>query len=166
MLTPRPQTDTSRPHRPDLAFLLAPDERPRKAYPWEQYTSCPHCGSRGEWGQNDETGHCLKCSTWIYREGRAPWSRYNSKTLCRKYKTNRTVICCEPGCGAEFRTTSLHKSVRCIKCRDKIRKQNNSRYRKEAREKLKLAASSDERAAGCVLSVATVVKSQQKEATT
>ncbi len=135
---------------------MTPGERPRQAFPFPSSTDCPKCGSRG-WAENTgETFHCYCCGTWLFRDPPVPWSRYNNKTLCRQYKRSRTVICCEPGCGAEFRTTSLHKSVRCIKCRDRIRKQNNARYRKEAREKLKLAVASDDGRQGGVKTVVAV----------
>ena len=137
MLDRRPQSEEF--PRDVHGTWLVPGEKARQAYPWKQYVSCPQCGSRGMWEQNDSTGHCALCGTWVWSDAPIPWSRYNAKTLCRKYKTNRTVVCCEPGCGAEFRTTSAHQNVRCIKCRDKIRKQNNARYRKEAREREKEA---------------------------
>ena len=118
---------------------LMPGEKARTPYPWRKYSACPHCGSKGQWEQNDTTGHCLKCSTWLFRDGRAPWSRDNNKTLCRKYKNKRTAVCCEPDCNETFKTASSHVNLPCPKCRDRIRKANNSRYRKEAREKAKEA---------------------------
>ena len=128
-LTPSPST----PHRPDLAFLLSAGEKARKPYPWRKYDSCPHCGKRGCWEQTEKNGHCSLCGTWVFREILVGHDRTLSPY--RPRKQNRTVTCCVPGCGAEFKTTSLHKEVRCPKCADRIRKQNNARYRKEARQK-------------------------------
>ena len=142
---------------------LMPGERPRTTYPWKQYASCPQCGSKGMWEQNDSTGHCALCGTWVWRE--RPVTVVRQLTFYKPRKQNRTVTCCEPKCDVTFKTASLHEKVRCPKCRDRIRKANNSRYRKEARKKLKSTVRSDDATAEVVLN-AMVVKSQSKEATT
>lgn len=159
MLDRRPQSDEF--PKDVHGVWMTPGEKARKAYPWKQYTSCPHCGSRGGWEQNDTTGHCALCGTWVWSE--RPVTVVRQLTFYKPRKQNRTVTCCMPDCTETFKTASLHEKVRCPKCRDRIRKANNSRYRKEAREKLRLEARPDGSASGCVLSVATVVQSQTKE---
>jgi uncharacterized Zn finger protein (UPF0148 family) len=145
---------------------LIPGERPRTPLAFPSSDVCPKCGSRG-WAENTgEVFHCLSCGTWIFREQPAPWRRENNKPLARKYRRREITVTCER-CGNEFITHNHNGLVKfCPDCRETARAEHQKitdRERKARKKKVKLAASSDEWAAGCVLRVAEV-QSQTKEA--
>jgi hypothetical protein len=141
-----------------VSILLMPGERPREPYPWKEYKACPHCGSVGLWEQNHDTGHCTLCGTWIWREMGVPWSRdtmplyCGRKTTSKVYnRTKRTVICSTPDCKNTIKTRSYRPDIYCPDCRAARKKANDAVQWEKRKKNRKLAASSDERAAGVVL---------------
>jgi len=139
-------------HNDGVSILLMPGEQPRQPYPWQEYSACPHCGSTGLWEQNDQVGHCLKCSTWVWREMGVPWSRdtmplYCGRRTTKAYnRTKRTVTCSTPGCNTTFLTRSYREDIYCPECRE-IRRKASERARGQRRteknRKSKLGTTAD-----------------------
>ena len=155
-----------------VSVLLMPGEKPRHPYPWKQYDSCPHCGSIGLWEQNDQVGHCLKCSTWIWREMGVPWNRDTMPLYCGRKshsktynRARRTVTCSTPGCENTIRTRSYRADIYCHDCRLARKRANDAKQWERRKEKSRLAVTSDEGGrSGVVKTDGDYPNSQRKEA--
>ena len=107
------------------SVLLMKGEQPRAPYPWRKYSACPQCGSKGLWEQNDTCGHCLKCSTWIWRDPPAPWSK-SHESAAQAGKTSlllpREYIC--EHCLEIFMSRSKNPDAvkYCPDCRPRVKK--------------------------------------------
>ncbi len=139
-----------------VSILLMPGERPRTPYPWKEYKACPHCGSVGFWEQNQKVGHCVKCCTWIFNIDTRPIKiEVAALPSPRERYAGPLVVKCVD-CGTMFETwnksTGKNATVRCPVCQINHKRQIEKKYQQTyQRKNRKLAASSDERAAGVVL---------------
>lgn len=116
-----------------VSILLMPGERPREPYPWAEYKACPHCGSVGFWGQDNDVGHCTLCGTWVWREMGVPWSRDTMPLYCGRRmnskaynRTKRTVTCSTPDCKNTIKTRSYRPDIYCPDCRAARKKANDA----------------------------------------
>lgn len=126
---------------------LMPGERPRAPYRYEDVTDCcPKCGVRTGYVHTSTYFGCRYCGTHLYAEIQPTMPM--TPDMIRgdafvQYGGNPLVDAVCEKCGARYRTHAKHPARTCSRCRQ-------ARYRKncKARKKSRLAASSDERAAG------------------
>lgn len=162
------------------ATYLLPDEKARQRYPFPpQGSPCPHCGQTDIDCHTKNYFYHHKCGTELLNMEPVPWRQTHDAHITRN-KVDRDswrkpakngpyqVECHGEGCHTIIETMNHAGTSLCPVCKEKAKKTRqaarNERQRAErAEQKSKLAASSDERAAGCVLRVAEV-QSHNKEA--